>query len=73
MDTFAACSRAELGALIALPGSLVGLITSMEKDFGTLLGAAEDTCRPPGSILARQLSVSWKGIWAPRTVRSLGI
>jgi hypothetical protein len=25
--------HAELGALSALPGSLVGLVTSMEKDF----------------------------------------
>ena len=72
-DTFAACSRAELVKLIALPRSLFALVTSMEKDFGTLLGAAEDTCRPPGSILARQSSVSWESIWAPRTVRSLGI
>ena len=73
MDTFAACSRVELGALIALPGSLVGLITSMEKDFGTLLGAAEDTCRPPGSILARQSSVSWELYFGTRILRSLGI
>ena len=65
-DTFAACSRAELGALIALPRSLFALVTSMEKDFGTLLGAAKDTCRPPGSILARQSSVSWESIWDRR-------
>ena len=73
MDTFAACSRVELGALIALPGSLFALVTSMEKDCGPYLVPPEDTCRPPGSILARQSSVSWEGIWAPRTVRSLGI
>ena len=50
MDTFAACSRAELVALIALPGSLFALVTSMEKDCGPYLVPPEDTCRPPGSI-----------------------
>ena len=72
-NTFAACSRAEVVALIALPGSLFALVTSMEKDFRPYLVPPEDTCRPPGSILARQSSVSWESISAPPTVRSLGI
>ena len=42
--------HAELGALSALPGSLVGLVTSMEKDFRPYLVPPEDTCRPPGSF-----------------------
>jgi hypothetical protein len=59
MDTFEACSRAEVVALIALPGSLVGLITSMEKDLGPYLVPPEGLS-PLGRSLARQSSVSWE-------------
>ena len=65
--------HAELGALSALPGSLVGLVTSMEKDFRPYLVPPEGLSPLLGRSLARRSSVSWKGIWAPRTVRSLGI
>ena len=60
MDTFAACSRAEVVALIALPGSLFALVTSMEKDFRPYLVPPEDTCRPPGSIFGEAV-VSFVG------------
>ena len=60
MDTFAACSRAEVVALIALPGSLVGLITSMEKDLGPYLVPPEGLSPLLGRSLARQSSVSWE-------------
>ena len=73
MDTFAACSRVELGALIALPGSLFALVTSMEKDCGPYLVPPEGLSPLLGRSLARQSSVSWESIWAPRTVRPIGI
>ena len=57
----------------ALPGSLFALVTSMEKDFGPYLVPPEGLSPLLGRSLARQSSVSWESIWAPRTVRSLGI
>ena len=65
--------HAELGALSALPGSLVGLVTSMEKDFRPYLVPPGGLSPLLGRSLARQSSVSWESIWAPPTVRSLGI
>ena len=65
--------HAELGALSALPGSLVGLVTSMEKDFRPYLVPPGGLSPLLGRSLARQSSVSWESIWVPRTVRSLGI
>ena len=37
MGALAACSGMELDALIALPASFIGLVTSMEKDFEPFL------------------------------------
>ena len=37
MGALAACSGTELDALIALPASFIGLVTSMEKDFEPFL------------------------------------
>ena len=71
MGALAACSGTELDALIALPASFIGLVTSMEKDFEPFL--------VPLRTLSPLLGRSWRGgrqvfmgtVFRQRTVKSI--
>jgi len=67
----AACSGTELDALIALPASFIGLVTSMEKDFEPFLVPLQVTSRSRRRLPRRCLSSLMENVFRQRTVKSI--
>jgi hypothetical protein len=71
MGALAACYGMELDALIALPASFIGLVTSMEKDFEPFLVPLRTLVAARGPILARRSSSFMETVFQQRAVKSI--